>query len=122
VLGLHAAERCFLLDGEGHQMGRSLVSLRNSGATDARFAPLMDVNGATWETREYFRRAIAQPDRVQVTRPYLSLTGPQNCITLSVAVRTVGGTKVLCADVSADALAAAAARTPALESAHAGSA
>jgi EAL domain-containing protein (putative c-di-GMP-specific phosphodiesterase class I) len=122
VLGLHAAERCFLLDGEGHQMGRNLVSLRNSGATDARFAPLMDVNGAAWETREYFRRAIAQPDRVQVTRPYLSLTGPQNCITLSVAVRTVGGTKVLCADVSADALAAAAARTPALESAHAGSA
>lgn len=122
VLGLRAVERCFLLDGEGRQMGRNLVSLRNAGAADARFAPLMDVSGAIWETREYFRRAMAAPERVQVTPPYLSLTGPKSCITLSVAVRTGAGTKVLCADLDAEALAGAAARTAGLESTHAGAA
>lgn len=122
VLGLRAVERCFLLDGEGRQMGRNLVSLRNRGASDARFDPLMDVKGAIWETREYFRRAIASPDRVQVTRPYLSLTGPKGCITLSVAVRTGAGTKVLCTDLDAQSLAGPAARVAGLESAHAGAA
>src|SRR5947207_3358798 len=33
--------------------------------------------------RHYYRRAIANPNRTQVSRPYLSLTDPQMCVTLS---------------------------------------
>lgn len=100
-LGLAAAERCFLLDERGRQIGRNLVSRANRAAFDPRFVPLYDVDGANWSARHYFRRAMLEPGRIQRTRPYLSLNGPRMCMTFSVTVRLDGRQQVLCADVDA---------------------
>ena len=100
-LGLPAAERCFLLDERGRQIGRNLVSPANRAAFDPRFEPLYDVDGANWSARHYFRRAALEPGRIQRTRPYLSLNGPRMCMTFSVTVRLDGRQQVLCADVDA---------------------
>ena len=53
---------------------------------DLRHLPLGSAAGANWMHRHYFRRAIANPNRTQVSRPYLSLTDPQMCVTLSRAI------------------------------------
>lgn len=103
-LELAAAERCFLLDERGRQIGRNLVSPANRAAFDARFAPLYDVDGANWSARHYFRRATLEPGRIQRTRPYLSLNGPRMCMTFSVTVKLDGRQQVLCADVDAGRL------------------
>lgn len=100
-LVLPAAERCFLLDERGRQIGRNLVSRANRAAFDPRFAPLHDVDGANWSARHYFRRATLEPGRIQRTRPYLSLNGPRMCMTFSVTVRLDGRRHLLCADVDA---------------------
>jgi EAL domain-containing protein (putative c-di-GMP-specific phosphodiesterase class I) len=100
-LALTAAERCFLLDGNGRQVGANLHSRREQESADLRFAPLADVAGANWGARHYFRRAVLQPGRIQKSRPYLSLSGPKTCITLSVSVWFAGARHVLCADLDA---------------------
>ncbi|MBN3736937.1 EAL domain-containing protein, partial [Burkholderia sp. Tr-20390] len=66
---------------------------------EARFSPLADAQGANWLRRPYFRSAIAEPGRVQVTRPYLSINEAQPCVTLSVAVRIGDAQRVLCGDI-----------------------
>lgn len=103
-LGLPAAERCFLLDEHGRQIGRNLESRANRAAFDPRFAPLYDAVGANWSARHYFRRATLNPGKIQRTRPYLSLNGPRMCMTFSVTVQIDGFTQVLCADIDADRL------------------
>jgi EAL domain-containing protein (putative c-di-GMP-specific phosphodiesterase class I) len=103
-LELPAAERCYLLDEHGRQIGRNLVSPANRAAFDPRFAPLHDVDGANWSARPYFRRAMLEPGRIQRTRPYLSINGPRMCMTLSVTVRIDGRQQVLCADLDAGRL------------------
>jgi EAL domain-containing protein (putative c-di-GMP-specific phosphodiesterase class I) len=111
-LALPAAERCFLLDERGWQIGRNLVSRANRAAFDPRFAPLHDVDGANWSARHYFRRAIFEPGGIQRTRPYLSLNGPRMCMTFSVTVQIDGRQQVLCADVDASRLEEPAAAMP----------
>jgi hypothetical protein len=103
-LALPAAERCFVLDERGRQIGRNLVSPANRAAFDPRFTPLYDVGGADWSARHYFRRAMLEPGRIQRTRPYLSLNGPRMCMTFSVTVRVEGRQQVLCADLDAGRL------------------
>ena len=108
-LALPAAERCFLLDERGWQIGRNQVSRANRAAFDPRFAPLHNVAGANWSARHYFRRAMLEPGGIQRTRPYLSLNGPRMCMTFSVTVQVEGRQQVLCADVDASRVEAAAA-------------
>lgn len=67
---------------------------------DARFAPISDPTGVDWSRRHYFRRALAEPGAVQMARPYLSITGVRQCITLSCAVEVDGRKAVLCGDVN----------------------
>ncbi|MDI9690470.1 hypothetical protein QM326_38310, partial [Burkholderia cenocepacia] len=66
---LDAAARCFLLDAQGRQSGRNVVLRADRALAEARFSPLADAQGANWLRRPYFRSAIAEPGRVQVTRP-----------------------------------------------------
>jgi hypothetical protein len=61
--------------------------------------------GTNWQNKPYFRRAIGAPGVVQVTRPYLSVTGPKLCVTLSLACEVEGALYVLCADLDFTALA-----------------
>ena len=94
-LALDAAARCFLLDAHGRQSGRNVVLRADRALAEARFSPLADAQGANWLRRPYFRSAIAEPGRVQVTRPYLSINEAQPCVTLSVAVRIGDAQRVL---------------------------
>lgn len=101
-LELPRAERCFLLDGEGRQVGASVDSPHSRVESDPCFAPLRDADGANWSRRHYFRRAISRPEKVQVTRPYLSAATATPCITISIAFRIRGERRVLCGDLRWD--------------------
>jgi len=63
--------------------------------------------GTNWQNKPYFRRAMADPGTIQVTRPYLSVTGPKICVTLSLACEVEGAMFVICADLDFAALAGA---------------
>ncbi|MEQ5840708.1 diguanylate phosphodiesterase [Paraburkholderia acidicola] len=98
-LALDHAARCFLLDANGRQSGRNVVLRADRAAHETRFLPLADAQGANWLRRPYFRAAIAAPERVHVTRPYLSINEAMPCVTLSVATRIGDETCVLCGDI-----------------------
>jgi EAL domain-containing protein (putative c-di-GMP-specific phosphodiesterase class I) len=98
-LALSASARCYVLDAHGRQMDANLAAPPRLGMRPSRFSPLADGAGASWERRPYFRRAINEPGRIQVSRPYLSLNGAHACITLSIALTAGGATLVLCGDI-----------------------
>lgn len=99
-LQLPGAERCFLLDSEGRQIGHNIINDRHPPAVDKRYTPLINADGANWSRRYYFRRALDHPGKVQVTRPYLSITGANQCITVSIGTHLNGEMLVLCGDVN----------------------
>ena len=91
-------QRVYELDAEGYQVGHNVES-KIRGPIDDRFSPCADGCGANWYRRPYFQRAISAPGRIQVSRPYLSITDAQCCVTLSIAFEYRGKTRVLCADL-----------------------
>lgn len=90
--------RCYLLDQDGMQQGESIVapSLRPASK---RFEVLMNGAGADWSTRSYYRKAVQNPEQIQITKPYLSITDADTCVTLSIAISFGSGVKVLCGDM-----------------------
>ncbi len=93
--------RCFRLGTNGVQIGKTLIAERHAGFNDQRFKPLEDARSADWFRRHYLRRAIYHPEQIQVTRPYLSITGAHMCITLSMKLTSPSGENVLCCDLMA---------------------
>jgi EAL domain-containing protein (putative c-di-GMP-specific phosphodiesterase class I) len=98
-LALDHAARCFLLDAKGRQAGRNVVLRADRAAHETRFLPLADAQGANWLRRPYFSVAINAPERVHVTRPYLSINEALPCVTLSMATRVGEQIRVLCGDI-----------------------
>ncbi len=98
LLRSHAA-RCFLLDRDGFQIGDNAIAPSRRAVRQLQLRPLADVRQASWSHRSYFRRALEHPGRVQISRPYLSLTGANHCVTLSVLLTLDGRPVVLCGDV-----------------------
>ena len=90
--------RCFNVDEDGIQFGHVFTR----GAHTARFLPLDDENGANWETRPYFREAIAAPGRLVSTFPYLSISGNYMCVTIAITVERDGRQYVLGIDIQWD--------------------
>ncbi|HYS56743.1 MAG TPA: EAL domain-containing protein, partial [Burkholderiales bacterium] len=105
LLDLDCTERCYLVAGDGSQIGASAETERSVAARDRRLTPIRPVTGTNWQTKPFFRRAIEAPGKVQITRPYLSATGPRLCVTLSYALSLNGSYHVLCADLDFAALA-----------------
>jgi EAL domain-containing protein (putative c-di-GMP-specific phosphodiesterase class I) len=99
-LDLPGAERCYLLDSAGRQIGDNIVNPRQTAIADQRYSPVANAQGANWSRRFYFRRALEHPGKVQVTRPYLSIAGANQCITVSIGSLVDGEMRVLCGDVS----------------------
>jgi len=99
-LDLPGAERCYLLDSAGRQIGENMINPRQMAVADQRYSPLANAKGANWSRRFYFRRALDHPGKVQVTRPYLSIAGANQCITVSIGSLVDGEMRVLCGDVS----------------------
>jgi EAL domain-containing protein (putative c-di-GMP-specific phosphodiesterase class I) len=100
-LELDDAEGCFLLDASGRQVGVNLPrKITDTGRSMHRqFAPLHDVQGAVWSRRPYFRRAIANPGQLQMTRPYLTMQSLRMCVTLSRSLVAPIGQVIVCGDM-----------------------
>lgn len=100
--------RCYLLLSNGIQLGATITSEaagRPSPPTakDLRFQPLQDARSADWFRRHYLRLAIVHPEQLQITRPYLSITGAHLCVTLSMMFAVDDGYRVFCCDLNWDA-------------------
>jgi EAL domain-containing protein (putative c-di-GMP-specific phosphodiesterase class I) len=105
LLELDCTERCYLVAADGSQIGASAESERSAASRDRRLTPIRPGTGTNWQTKPFFRRAIEAPGKVQITRPYLSVTGPRLCVTLSYALTLNGSHHVLCVDLDFAALA-----------------
>lgn len=93
------AIRCFLLDETGHQRGSSIHANHYKHGFDKRVLPLLSGKNASWSHKYYHSRAISQPGKMQVTRPYLSVAGLHMCITVSQALEINGRLFVFCCDL-----------------------
>ncbi len=98
-LALGGVQRCYLLSAEGVQVGANMGTKEAARRLDPRYLPCADADGANWFRRPYFRRALAQPMAVQVSRPYLSIADARACVTFSIAIPETDGVRVLCADL-----------------------
>lgn len=99
-LALERADSCFLLDENGRQIGTNMRADQSYCANDNQYRSLNFARHARWSRRPYFRRAIEHVGKVQVTRPYLSISSGQLCVTVSVAFRAKSGQlNVLCGDL-----------------------
>lgn len=98
-LELSNSEFCYVLDAYGLQIGTNLWAVHATPNRDPRFTPVAGGTGARWARRPYFRRAIDNFGKVQVTRPYLSISSAQLCVTLSCSFKGDGELRVLCGDV-----------------------
>jgi EAL domain-containing protein (putative c-di-GMP-specific phosphodiesterase class I) len=99
-LGLEGAIRCFLLDGSGRQVGADIFSAHPPARQGVDFQSTAAHNEADWSRRDYFRRAINEPEVIQATRQYCSLSGYLHCVTFSMATKTANGKPVvICGDV-----------------------
>ena len=106
LLKLPSAQRCYLIGGDGLQIGANVDAESNAYSQDPRFEAVQPTAGTDWQTKDYFRRAIEAPGKAQITRPYLSVTGPKLCVTLSFAFEASDGSQqVLCLDLDFAALA-----------------
>lgn len=91
--------RCYLLKPNGMQIGDTIISHNYIDKIDTRFRPLEDARSADWFRRHYLRRAVLQPGQLQITRPYLSITGAHMCSTLSMMIHMHSGDVILCCDL-----------------------
>jgi EAL domain-containing protein (putative c-di-GMP-specific phosphodiesterase class I) len=101
-LSLEDSDVCYVLDARGLQVGDNLYRepLDHQPMLQDQFAPLQDTGGACWSRRPYFRRAVAAPGMLQVTRPYLTMQSLRMCVTLSLSFETRDGSMlILCADM-----------------------
>lgn len=99
-LGLEGALRCFLLDDSGRHIGADIFSASPPARQSADFYSVVSIDKSDWSRRDFFRRAINEPEVVQATRQYCSLTGYLHCVTFSMATKAKNGKPVvICGDV-----------------------
>lgn len=98
LISMENAELCYMIDADGGQIGSSLRKPHDKRSS--RFIPLEDTTGTNWAHKPYHYRAILQPNEVQISRPYLSITSARLCITLSGTFEIEGRLCVLCCDVA----------------------
>lgn len=90
-LDLDGAIRCFLLDGNGKPAATDVFATRVPERQSADFYTLSGDHEGDWSRRDFFRRAIKEPEVVQATRQYCSLIGYARCVTFSMATRDSRG-------------------------------
>lgn len=89
LLNHQAVSRCYLVNEHGIQIADTIISDTGTRSLDPRFKPLESTSSADWFRQEYLRQALALPDNLHVTAPYLCVTGAYMCITLSQATPTM---------------------------------
>ena len=98
-LKLDGAIRCFLLGSDGGQIGPEFSGASVPAPQGMNFSELIGQAGGDWSRRDFFRRAVQEPEAVQVTRRYRSLNGYAHCVTFSIAARVNAKPVVICGDV-----------------------
>lgn len=101
LLAHHTVSRCYLIGPDGVQLGDTLLSEAFAHRLDPRFRPLENTSAADWFRQHYLQRALHKPGQLQITRPYLSVTGAYMCVTLSCSFQDAESAKVLCCDILA---------------------
>ncbi len=96
-LRLAQSDRCYLLDGDGFQVGPNVIG--DARAVTPALAGYQQTSQARWSHRPYFQRAIAAPGKAQITRPYRSIATTCLCVTVSVSLVVHGRLHVLCGDL-----------------------
>jgi hypothetical protein len=99
VLELEGVIRFYVIDQDGQQCCANMESPLFAVTEDPRYAPLNDTGGASWRSRQYFRRACAVAGEVHVSSEYPSCTDGHTCTTLSVAVGNGTQVRILCREV-----------------------
>jgi len=99
LLSLAKVKRIYFLDDRGYQIGKNITSQQKRDYTDPRYKPLSEAAGANWSRRYYFRQAMLNPGKIQISRPYRSLVGQHQCITLSTLIESPSGRLVACVDL-----------------------
>jgi len=99
LLMLPEVMRIYFLDEGGRQIGSNVTGGQADEIADPRYKALAEATDANWSRRDYFKQAMLHPGEIQVTRPYRSLAGKTQCITLSVLVDTHAGKRVACLDL-----------------------
>lgn len=102
LLSHPAVSRCYMVDDHGVQIENTAVATTSEEHQDPRFRPLENTESADWFRQNYLKQALAQPNILQITSPYLSVTGAHMCVTLSLAYDHNGSTRVLCCDLQAN--------------------
>ncbi len=102
LLNHQAVSRCYLVNECGIQIADTIVSETGTRNQDPRFKPLESTSSADWFRQEYLRQALAQPDNLHVTTPYLCVTGAYMCVTLSQGYYRNNELRVLCCDIIAN--------------------
>lgn len=92
----------YMLDEAGLQIGSNLNA--PMGAKHRVKLGLGHMPGARWSRRAYFIRAMHDPGKAQITRPYLSVATGNICVTVSIQVEVNGHPVVICGDVDWDEL------------------
>lgn len=100
LLKADGVQRIYLTDSEGFIVGNNLHPQQAAARQRPQMAPLMDSHAANLGNRHYFRRAMNSAGTTQTTRPYLSTSGGELCITLSRRVEREGRVGVLCCDLA----------------------
>lgn len=101
LIGHQTVSRCYLINEYGVQIDDTQRDTRMDACSDPRFRPLENTRNADWYRQHYLQQALNQPGYIQVTRPYLSITGAYMCVTLSLAFQNGDGVNVLCCDILA---------------------
>jgi EAL domain-containing protein (putative c-di-GMP-specific phosphodiesterase class I) len=99
LLTLPNVMRMYFLNEAGYQIGKNLVHTQKSESSDPRYRPLIEASDANWSRRYYFRQAMLNPEETQISRPYRSITGKSQCVTLSALIDTPSGKLVACLDL-----------------------
>lgn len=100
LLALSGVERCYMLNRKGQQLGKNHFPEDHAELFPERFAVLEEQTCASWFRRPYFRRAISEPKKVHISRPYLSMTAGIVCVTLSILIKDRDANNViLCCDI-----------------------
>lgn len=100
LLQAEGVQRIYLLDEAGNIIGNNHYPQQMANQLRPQMAPLYDASGANLSNRHYFRHAMQNPQTTQTTRPYLSTTGAELCITVSRRVERDDRVSVICCDLA----------------------
>ncbi|UZE95270.1 EAL domain-containing protein [Alkalimarinus alittae] len=98
----HTVTRCYMMNKDGIQIDETVTSNQHEASQNPKFKPLANTKSADWFRQHYLRRALSDPNELQITRPYLSVTGAYMCVTLSLLFKSGNDDIVICCDILAD--------------------